>query len=86
MASSNTGSYFSLLLLQFRSQTEAECVMYRVYNVHLLWFGCFAAVPIKGQNESFSYFSICSCSNIVNYELDNFAEFEKQNRAVNDSN
>ena len=23
--------------------------------------------PVKGQNESFLYFSICSCSNIVNY-------------------
>ena len=41
---------------------------------------------IKGQNKSFLYFSICSCSNIVNYVLDNFAEFEKRNRAVNDSN
>ena len=41
---------------------------------------------VKGQNESFLYFSICSCSNIVNYALDNFAGFEKRNRAVNDSN
>ena len=41
----------------------------------------------KGQNESFLYFSICSCSNImVSYALDNFAEFAKRNRAVNDSN
>ena len=34
-------------------------------------------MDIKGQNESVLYFSICSCSNIVNYALDNFAEFEK---------
>ena len=40
---------------------------------------------IKGQNESFLYFSICSCSNIVNYALDNFAEFEKRNPAINGS-
>ena len=34
-------------------------------------------VLFKGQNESFWYISICSCSNIVNYAPDNFAEFQK---------
>ena len=44
------------------------------------------SLPLKGQNESFWHFFICSCSNIVNYALYNFAKFEKRNRPVNDSN
>ena len=57
-----------------------------IQNMTPIWKSQAVSKSLKGQNESFLYFSICSCSNIVNYALDNFAEFEKRNRAVNDSN